>query len=49
MNLNQFWQLIETTHAESEGIPPRQFDLLVQALVEMSVSEISYMIVSLKR
>src|SRR5688500_17495446 len=40
MNLEQFWKLIEQTHAESSGLPERQFNLLVQALVQMSERDI---------
>jgi len=40
MNVKEFWQLIEKTHTESGALPERQFDLLVQALVEMSERDI---------
>lgn len=40
MNLEQFWQLIERTNIESEREPSRQYELLIKALVEMSVQDI---------
>ncbi len=40
MDVEQFWQLIERTHDESGGSPPHQFELLVQALVQMTEKEI---------
>ncbi|MBA3868838.1 MAG: DUF4240 domain-containing protein [Anaerolineae bacterium] len=40
MNLSEFWQLIAQTHADSVGMPPRQFDRLVQTLVAIPVRDI---------
>jgi hypothetical protein len=40
MDIDAFWQLIEITPAESGGNPERQAELLVQALLRMSIEDI---------
>lgn len=40
MNIEQFWQFIERTHAEAKGVPELQFELLIQALIELSEKDI---------
>jgi hypothetical protein len=40
MNLDTFWQLIESTHRESGGDNQKQFDLLVERLVQETVETI---------
>ncbi|HVU11617.1 MAG TPA: DUF4240 domain-containing protein [Phototrophicaceae bacterium] len=40
MHIDEFWELIEQTHRESDGVSPRQSELLIAALVQMDEAEI---------
>lgn len=40
MNIEQFWQLIDKTHAASDGDPEKQMQLLIDELVTMPVEAI---------
>jgi hypothetical protein len=40
MNVEQFWKLIEQTHQNSQGVPHKQAELLVDELAKLSEADI---------